>query len=211
MQQPPGGFSDPLGICGVTIADKYLVERLVGEGGYAAVYRAQHAIWREPVAIKFFRALGNLPEDVRQGLLDDFVQEGKLMSRLSSKTSGVVQARDVGSLNLPDGTWVPYMVLEWMDGRTLDAVLVEETSRGQAPRDLPTAVKLLESAAAAVEIAHRDGIVHRDLKPENLFVVGDPNAPKPLVKVLDFGIAKVMSGDRAQALAATGPWRRASG
>jgi formylglycine-generating enzyme required for sulfatase activity/serine/threonine protein kinase len=203
MQQA-GRFDDPLGLCGAKVADKYLVERLVGEGGYAVVYRAQHVIWREPVAMKFFRALGNLPEDVRQGLLDDFVQEGKLMSRLSSKTSGVVQARDVGALNLPDGSWIPYMVLEWMDGRSLDAVLVEETSRGQAARDLPTSIKLLEPAAAAVEIAHREGIVHRDLKPENLFVVGDPNVPRPLVKVLDFGIAKVMSGDRAQALAATG-------
>ena len=149
--QPPGGFDDPLGLCGQRIADKYLVERLVGEGGYAAVYRAQHVIWREPVAMKFFRALGNLPEDVRQGLLDDFVQEGKLMSRLSSKTSGVVQARDVGSLSLPDGTWLPYMVLEWMDGRTLDAVIVEESSRGVPPRDPAAAVRLLESAAAAVE------------------------------------------------------------
>ncbi len=199
-----GRFDDPLGLVGAKVADKYLVERLVGEGGYAVVYRAQHVIWREPVAMKFFRALGNLPEDVRQGLLDDFVQEGKLMSRLSSKTSGVVQARDVGAMNLPDGGWVPYMVLEWMDGNSLDAVLVEESSRGVPPRDLGAAIKLLEPAVGAVEIAHREGIVHRDLKPENLFVVGDPNAPRPLVKVLDFGIAKVMSGDRAQALAATG-------
>jgi len=199
-----GRFDDPLGLVGAKVADKYLVERLVGEGGYAVVYRAQHVIWREPVAMKFFRALGNLPEEVRQGLLDDFVQEGKLMSRLSSKTSGVVQARDVGAMNLPDGGWVPYMVLEWMDGNSLDAVLVEESSRGVPPRDLAGAIKLLEPAVAAVEIAHREGIVHRDIKPENLFVVGDPNAPRPLVKVLDFGIAKVMSGDRAQALAATG-------
>ncbi len=203
MQQA-GRFDDPLGLVGAKVADKYLIERLVGEGGYAVVYRAQHVIWREPVAMKFFRALGNLPEDVRQGLLDDFVQEGKLMSRLSSKTSGVVQARDVGALNLPDGTWIPYMVLEWMDGRSLDALLVEETSRGQPARDVPTSVKLLEPAAAAVEIAHREGVVHRDLKPENLFVVGDPNVLRPLVKVLDFGIAKVMGSDRAQALAATG-------
>ncbi len=52
---------DPLNLVGATIAEKYRIERMVGEGGFAVVYRAQHAIWNKPVAIKFFNGLSNAP------------------------------------------------------------------------------------------------------------------------------------------------------
>ena len=118
--------SDPLGIAGTVLADKYRIEKVVGEGGFAVVYRAEHLIWKQPVAIKCFRILSSAPEAQRQDLLDGFIQEGKLMTSLSSKTAVIVQARDVGTFTAPNGDWVPYMVLEWLEGKSLDLVLWEE-------------------------------------------------------------------------------------
>ena len=114
---------DPLGISGTMIADKYRVAHAVGEGGFSVVYLAEHTIWRQPVAIKCFKVLANAPEDQREGLLNGFIQEGKLMASLSSRSAAIVQARDVGTFTTPDGQWLPYMVLEWLEGKPLDIAL----------------------------------------------------------------------------------------
>lgn len=102
---------DPLNLVGSTVDDKYAVEEVVGEGGFSVVYRANHVIWKQPVALKCFKIGPLAAEDLRQELLDAFVQEGKLMTELSTRTSAVVQARDVGTLTRDDGVWIPYMVL----------------------------------------------------------------------------------------------------
>ncbi|HHH30456.1 MAG TPA: hypothetical protein ENK57_19235, partial [Polyangiaceae bacterium] len=121
------------------------------------------------------------------------IQEGKVMSELSSRSSAVVQARDIGKLARPDGDWIPYMVLEWLDGTPLDAVLKSERRKKLPPRDLGEVLRLLEQAAKALELAHRSGIAHRDFKPANIMVMGDARADEVHVKILDFGIAKVMA------------------
>src|SRR5262245_21109689 len=89
---------DPLGIVGTLVADKYRVEQLVGEGGFAVVYRALHTVWQLPVAIKFFNALAYVPSEQQQGFEESFINEGKLLTRLSSRTSAIVQAHDIGTL-----------------------------------------------------------------------------------------------------------------
>jgi formylglycine-generating enzyme required for sulfatase activity len=190
---------DPLGISGTLIADKYRIAYAVGEGGFSVVYLAEHTIWRQPVAIKCFKVLANAPEDQREGLLDGFIQEGKLMASLSSRSAAIVQARDVGTFTTPDGQWLPYMVLEWLDGKPLDLVLYEEGRAGLPARAIHEVLALLEPAAAALEIAHSRGIAHRDIKPANFFVMGDPRGMEAYVKVLDFGIAKVMADHAAVA------------
>src|SRR5271154_6106418 len=91
-----------------------------------------------------------------------------------------------------DGQFVPYMVLEWLEGATLEAVLGQEKASGLPFRTLAQIVALLEPAAEALALAHRKGIAHRDVKPGNLFVIGDPRGDGT-VKLLDFGIAKVVS------------------
>src|SRR3954471_1057105 len=156
---------DPLGISGTLIADKYRISHAVGEGGFSVVYLAEHTIWRQPVAIKCFKVLANAPEDQRESLLDGFIQEGKLMASLSSRSAAIVQARDVGTFTTPDGQWLPYMVLEWLEGKPLDVVLYEESRAGFPARQIHEAIALLEPAAAALEIAHSRGIAHRDIKP----------------------------------------------
>ncbi len=184
---------DPLGIVGTVVDGKYQVESVIGEGGFSVVYRAEHIIWKQPVALKCFNALAGVPAAMRQELLNGFIQEGKLMTNLSSRTAAIVQARDVGTLTAPrDGAQVPFMVLEWLEGRPLDRVLSMERQQEYPPRSIYDVLALLEPVASALEVVHAQGIAHRDIKPANLFVIGDPRLPNAFVKILDFGIAKVM-------------------
>lgn len=181
---------DPLDLVGKTVSEKYEIERVVGEGGFALVYRATHKVWKRPVAIKVFRTLGDLPLDRRQELVDSFIREGALLAELSERSAAICQARDVGTLT-SNGREIPYMVLEWLEGRTLEAVMELEAHQRLPARNAAETLKLLEPAAEALTIAHKKGIAHRDVKPANIFVLGDPRGDYT-VKLLDFGIAKVV-------------------
>src|SRR5436190_15878974 len=184
---------DPLGIAGHIIAEKYRIEKLVGEGGFAVVYRAIHTIWNKPVAIKFFNGLSSAPADQREQFQQAFIQEGALLTELSSQTAAIVQARDVGTYTSADGQWMPYMVLEWLEGLPLDALLEQEAHAGAPLWTLAEVYALLGQVASALDVAHGRGVAHRDIKPPNLFVLGDPRSGRATVKVLDFGVGKMMS------------------
>lgn len=183
--------NDPLGIVGAVVAEKYEIVALAGEGGFSVVYEATHLIWQQRVAIKFFVLLENADPKVRERLLDDFIREGKLMSELSSRSATIVQARDIGKLQRDDG-WIPYMVLEWLDGTALDAQLNSERLARKPARSLDAALSLLAPVASALELAHRMNIAHRDLKPANIMVMAGGAQSGASCKLLDFGIAKVM-------------------
>src|SRR5580693_2473224 len=183
---------DTLELIGTTIADKYAIEAVVGEGGFAVVYRATHLLWKRPVAVKVFKALGDVGAEHRGKLLDEFIREGALLADLSERSAAIVQARDVGMLATKKGEQVPYMVLEWLEGATLESVIVQDREAGVAPRTIDETIRLLEPAAEALALAHMKGIAHRDVKPPNIFVLGDPRSPSATVKILDFGIAKVV-------------------
>ncbi len=197
---------DPLDIIGTLVAEKYRVERLVGEGGFAVVYRALHIGLDLPVAIKFFNALAFAPSKQQQDLEEAFINEGKLLTRLSSRTSSIVQAHDLGTLK-SEVTSIPYLVLEWVDGRTLDDVLESERANGIAPWTMPEVRRVLGPVALAMDVVHDEGVAHRDLKPANILVLGgDPRRGPVRIKILDFGVAKMML-DNARfqaALAVTG-------
>ena len=85
--------SDPHDLVGTTIADKYAIESVVGQGGFAVVFKAMHVLWKRPVAVKVFTALGEVGEDQRAKLLEDFIQEGALLADLSERSTAIVQAR----------------------------------------------------------------------------------------------------------------------
>jgi eukaryotic-like serine/threonine-protein kinase len=198
---------DPLKIVGEVVADKYLIEKAVGEGGFAVVYRAQHRIWKKPVAIKFFSELSNAPADQRAELEQNFINEGALLTELSSHTASIVQARDVGTYTTPEGRWMPYMVLEWLDGMSLEELLERERKAGRPPWSLLEMMRVLGPIANALDVAHGKGIAHRDVKPGNVFVMGDdPRAGGATVKILDFGVAKMITDNTQMraALAKTG-------
>src|SRR5687767_153071 len=98
--------SDPLQIAGTLIADKYRIRHAVGEGGFSVVYLAEHTIWKQPVALKCFTLLANAPQDQRDRLLESFIQEGKLLAELTSRSAAIVQARDIGTFTAPNGQWL---------------------------------------------------------------------------------------------------------
>jgi formylglycine-generating enzyme required for sulfatase activity len=179
---------DPLNLIGKVLENRYRVEALVGEGGSAFVYRAEH-LQVGPVALKFLYTLCNEDSALHDAILADFLQEGRLISELSARTSAIVQARDFGVFR-ESGPPIPYLVLEWLPGRSLDEVLVGETNAGKPPRNLGEAINLLEPVAEALSLAHTRNVVHRDVKPENMLVVEDGAGQR--IKLLDFGIAKVM-------------------
>jgi serine/threonine protein kinase len=187
---------DPFGLVGTTIAGRYAVEALVAEGGFSVVYRARHTLWNRLVAIKAIRGFEELPIESRENVLRAFVLEGAILAELSERTTAIVQARDAATLHSPAGHWVPYLVLEWLEGETLEAVLWEERNLDVRPRTLAEAVALLDPVAQALSLAHAKGICHRDLKPGNVVLLGTPRGPSCTPKLLDFGVAGFFSDMR---------------
>src|SRR6266436_949236 len=147
----------------------YVVESLIGKGGMGEVYAAEDARLQRRVAIKIVPTHLSYNEDLRAR----FEQEAKSISALQHPNICVIH--DIGS---QDG--VEFMVMEYVKGPTLDKVLPKEG----LPADV--AVRYAIQVADAIACAHASAIVHRDLKPTNIIV--DESG---LVKVLDFGLAKV--------------------
>ncbi|WP_437500085.1 bifunctional serine/threonine-protein kinase/formylglycine-generating enzyme family protein [Sorangium sp. So ce1099] len=201
--------SDPFGWVGATIGGKYRLDAVIGEGGFGVVYRGHHLGLDEPVAVKCLKMLGSLPPAEREAFQRMLLNEGRLLHRLSRASAGIVQALDAGAAVSPSGEWTPYLVLEWLDGAPLDRDIAERRARGEAARPLAEAVALLAPAAHALEAAHAQGVAHRDIKPANLFLA--EIGGRRTMKVLDFGIAKVLSelSSMTQAMAETGSTLRA--
>jgi len=165
---------------GDILADKYRVERVLGQGGMGIVVGARHLHLGESVAIKFLlpAAMTN-PQAVLR-----FSREARAAARIKSEHVGRVY--DVGTL--PGGA--PYMVMEFLEGDDLSALLAKK-----GPLPFSTAVEYLVQACEAIAVAHAAGVVHRDLKPSNLFLTRGPDG-SPCIKVIDFGISKVLPRDQ---------------
>ncbi len=172
-----------VGLVGSCIGGKYLVEAVVEETDVSVVYRAMHLMWWRPVAIKALKASETTPE-AREAVLASFVREGALLAELSESCAAICQARDIGSMTAPDGTWLLYTVLEWLDGETLEAIMTRERATGTRPRSIEEVMKLIAPIAEALAVAHARDVVHRDVKPSNIMLGSEHT------KLLDFGIAK---------------------
>jgi serine/threonine protein kinase len=160
------------------LAEKYRIERVLGQGGMGIVVAAMHLHLEERVAIKFL-----LPELAHDpALVARFLREGR--SAIKIRSEHVVRVLDVGTL--PGGT--PYMVMEYLEGKNFEELLEDQ---GRVPVEL--AVDHLLQATEALAEAHALGMVHRDLKPANLFLAHRVDG-SPCVKILDFGITKVVDG-----------------
>jgi len=170
---PPTGKPDPL--IGKTLADRYRIDALLGEGGMGKVYAAEHVLMKKRLALKVLhRELCAVPDVVAR-----FEREARAAANIEHPN--IAAATDFGKL--PEGD--VYLALEYVQGRSLRDVIALE-----APLAAPRALKIARQIASALASAHALSIVHRDLKPENVMLVkkgGDPD----FVKVLDFGIAKV--------------------
>lgn len=166
--------SEPRLAAGTVVAGRYRVESLLGTGGMGAVYRAEHVHMRKTVALKVLhRELASVNEVVAR-----FEREAIAAARIEHPN--VVAASDFGKLD--DGSF--YLVLEYVDGKSLRALLAE------GPLPTERVIEIARQTALALSAAHAAEIVHRDLKPDNVMLLPEPDGTSR-VKVLDFGIARV--------------------
>jgi serine/threonine protein kinase len=161
---------------GGVLAGRYEIRQQLGAGGMGVVYRAFDRELGEPVAIKTLR-----PDLVGDpGLLERFKQEIRLARKISHPN--VVRTHDLG-----EAGGLYFITMEFVEGTALDEVI---RRRGALP--LPVTLTIGRQLCRALEVAHAQGIVHRDIKPPNLVVDA-----QGFLKVMDFGIARLMEGRQA--------------
>jgi serine/threonine protein kinase len=180
-------------LSGEPLDGKYRIEALLGQGGMGAVYRATHLGTTRTVAVKIIHP--RFSQDPT--FIDRFRREAEAAGRL--RHPNVVDVTDFGFAPTRAGP-VAYLVMEYLDGRSLGDVLAEE-----GRLSLAWAVDILEQVCSAVAEAHRLGIVHRDLKPDNIWL--EPNRRGGYtVKVLDFGLAKLSEFEPAPSAQGRSSW-----
>jgi len=163
------------------IAERYELEALIGKGGIGEVWRARHVVLNSRVAVKFLQLHSSELESTDSAVKKRrFTAEGQIMAQL--KTPHAVQVFDFGVTDWGQ----PYLVMELLEGETLGRRL--ERVKRLGAQDT---VHLLGQAARALHRAHQLGIVHRDFKPDNVVVCTDDEG-RDYVKVLDFGVAKIV-------------------
>lgn len=168
---------------GALVAGKYRIVKELGAGGMGSVWQAVHAVTEREFAIKFLH-----PSCASsQSLLARFFQEAKVSGKL--RHPSVIEIFDVGTA--PELGGAPYLVMELLDGASLD-ILVRRI--GALPQRM--VLESIADAARALALAHDKGIVHRDLKPANIFL-HRPGTGAIVPKVLDFGISKIAGASGA--------------
>jgi serine/threonine-protein kinase len=192
----PNALRDPFSLVGTVLQNEYRVDAVIGEGGFGVVYRGLHLGLEQPIAIKVLKGLELEDRRMQELLFAKFKDEAKLLYTLSQESLTIVRSMDFGALTTPSGAWAPFMVLEWLSGRSLAQDLEARRGRGMRGRSVEEALAILEPAAQGLAVAHKRRVAHRDIKPANFFLVDSDHGPR--LKVLDFGIAKMMKeGEQA--------------
>ena len=160
---------------------KYHLECRLGQGGMGIVYKARHAYLKTLLAIKVILPdlVGNDPQ-----LVTRFRQEA--LAAAAIRHQNVVSVTDYGVI---EGT-LPFLVMEFVEGESLHDLLAREQSLSPE-----YSLDLMSAICAGVGAAHHQGIVHRDLKPLNIMICSDKPSLAESVKILDFGLAKIKSGE----------------
>ncbi|HVH44350.1 MAG TPA: serine/threonine-protein kinase [Labilithrix sp.] len=166
---------------GQVVSGKYKLLRLLGDGGMGSVFEAEHLTLGTRVAIKVLHS--DLAR--RTGIAERFLQEARVSAQIRS--AHVVQVVDVD--RTPDG--VAYLVMELLQGEPLSGVVRRERRLA-----VGTACEYASQILQALEAAHALGVIHRDLKPDNVFVTFQGG--KPVIKLIDFGIAKLKTAQAGQ-------------
>ncbi|MES1187560.1 MAG: serine/threonine-protein kinase [Myxococcales bacterium] len=177
-------------LSGTVVAGKYQVERLLGQGGMGSVWAGRHVTLNQLVAIKFVhpKLVGSTEARRR------FDNEAKAAARIKSRHAVAVQ--DVGVSEAGQ----PYIVMEYLEGESLERAI---RRRGKLP--FSEVVQIVAQSARALSAAHDAHVVHRDLKPDNIFLAKDSEATKLgySIKLVDFGIAKVVQDEAETGASAT--------
>ena len=173
---------------GVTLAGKYRLGPVVGEGSFGTVFRAEHLGLGTEVAVKVLH-----PDLVgRRDVVDRFRREGMLTCRVQHPNAVQILDSDVS----PGG--LPFLVMELLEGPTAHERLQEW---GRLPLD--EAARILIPVCRALEAAHAQGVIHRDVKPDNIILSVGANGAE-VVKVLDFGIARLMTAKAGESATVEG-------
>jgi serine/threonine protein kinase len=170
--------TDPLGLVGQVLLDRYRVDSPMAQGGMGVVYRGYDLRLRRSVCVKVFQQASSSEMVVRTSY-EHFVQEAFALSQLSHPNT--LRIYDFGHLG--DPSQAPFQVSELLEGGTLTHWVKRE-----GPRPPAEALELLEPVAGALSEAHARGIIHRDIKPSNIFLA--VMGPRRIAKLGDFGIAK---------------------
>jgi serine/threonine protein kinase len=168
-------------LMGSILAGRYKIEARVGSGAMGAVYRAQQEGLGRCVALKIV----NRDRHVGGDTVQRFRREAQALSALHHPNT--VRVFDFGSTD--EG--LLYLAMELLEGEPLTDCLVREGAL-----DVEQAISFTQQVLRSIGEAHAQSIVHRDLKPDNIFLARVQGAPAPIIKVLDFGIAKAVEGDR---------------
>jgi eukaryotic-like serine/threonine-protein kinase len=161
-----------------TQVGEYRVEGKIGEGAMGVVYAAVHPVINKRVAVKVLKQA--LCDD--RGAIERFIDEARVVNEIGSPN--IVDVFAFGTL--PDGRY--YLVMEWLRGESLR----DRLASGALPLDEACDITL--ALARALDAGHAKGVIHRDVKPENIFLIEVPD-DTPRVKLLDFGIAKLVNDD----------------
>jgi serine/threonine protein kinase/thiol-disulfide isomerase/thioredoxin len=172
----PGSSAGSIPLGPGSLVGDYQIERLLGEGGMGAVFQAIQPLIGKRVAIKVLKS-------TRRELIGRFIREARAVNHVRHRN--IVDIFTFGQL--PDGRH--YLVMEYLEGLSLEELL---RVRGALP--IEEALPILREIAFTLDAVHAHDIVHRDLKPANIFLVEADGAPWQ-VKLLDFGIAKLLGPD----------------
>jgi serine/threonine-protein kinase len=177
VTETEAGESDPY--INTVVADRYRVQRKLGEGGMGVVYLAEHVFIEKPVAIKI------LADDFarKADLVARFMQEAKAASKIGHEN--IIDITDFGET----ASGSVFFVMEFLDGGDLAHHI-----RQSGPMPFPRVRYIMNQICRALGAAHSKGIIHRDLKPENIYLIEREGKPD-FVKILDFGIAKMNALD----------------
>ncbi len=179
-------------LVGQLVSGRYRVLSVLGTGGMGRVYLAEHVAIQKRVALKVLHPHYSQKRDI----VERFQQEAISASRI--KHPGVLEVFDFGEL--PDGS--AYIAMELLEGRDLGVTLEKF-----GPLRAELALEVLLQVCRALDAAHAAGVVHRDLKPDNVFLQGVDDG-HPVVKIVDFGIARLRETDEAAAPESEGTSRR---
>jgi eukaryotic-like serine/threonine-protein kinase len=159
------------------VGSRYELGELIGYGGMAEVHRGRDLRLSRDVAIKILRA--DLARD--SSFLNRFRREAQSAAGLNHPS--IVAVYDTGEDVAHDGTVMPYIVMEFVEGRTLREII-----KAEGPLPPRRAMEITAEVAGALDFSHRNGLIHRDVKPANVMITRDG-----AVKVMDFGIARALA------------------